>query len=272
MRIYRVPLELLLTVPLVVICLYFIFRWRKFGEDAFTWNHEYFQLACSFGVAVCVAGFIATFLPQPWHIAVFWLVAFIGLVVGLSYWASQELAGAAILSILIVIVGVVSMPIPRAIHRFMFGAPEPAREDILAGVPRRSFAMSLPDGWHELPGKSPRTYTRQAEGSGVLQISLQPPSDHPISTGTDAEKELTQLLDSIGKSMDLGRRLSISHDTCASGVMAFADYQSDQHGLMRFWLIPTEVTVFATYTDGRSSVAEHEIAEAHTTLKAAKFE
>lgn len=271
-RFRGVPLELWLTLPFVVICLYLVFRWRKFGEDAFTWNHEYFKLACSIGAAVWIAAFLATFLPEPWHIGVFWVVAFIVAVLALSYWASQELPSAAILSLLIVVVGVVSMPIPRFIRHFLFGASDPARKDILAGIPRRTFTLNLPDGWRELPGKSPRTYSRQAEGSGVLQVSFQPPLDHPATTGADAERELSGLLDSIGKDMALGQRLSISHEECASGIMAFANYQSEQHGLMRFWLLPTEVTVFATYTDGRSTVSEREIAGAHKTLKEGKFE
>ena len=271
-RINRVPLEFWLTLPFVVVCLYLVFRWRKFGEDAFTWNHEYFKLACSIGAAVWGGVFLVRFLPEPWHIAVFWLVVFIGAVLALSYWGSQELLNAAILALFIVVVGVVSMPIPRFVRHFLFGVSEPTRKDILAGIPHRSFALNLPDGWQEISGKSPRTYTRRAEGSGVLQLSLQPPLDRPITTGTDAEKELSELLDSIGKDMDLGKRLSMSHEDCASGIMAFADYQSEKHGPMRFWLIPTELTVFATYTDGRATVAEPEIADAHRSLKAAKFE
>jgi hypothetical protein len=271
-RIRGVPLEGWLTLPFVVVCLYLIFRWRKFGEDAFTWNHEYFKLACSVGVAVWIGAFLATFLPEPWHIASFWLVACIGAVLALSYWCSQDLASAAILSLLIVAVGVIAMPIPRFIRHFLFGAPEPARRDVLAGAPRRSFALKLPDGWQEIPGKSPRTYTRRAEGSGFFQVSLQPPLDHPATTGADAERELSDLLDSIGKNMDLGRRLSVAHEECASGIMAFADYQSDKHGLMRFWLLPTEVTVFTSYTDGSPAVAESELAEAHRALKEARFE
>lgn len=271
-RVRGVPLELWLTLPFVVICLYLIFRWRKFGEDSFTWNHEYFKLACSIGAAVWGATFLATFLPEPWHIAVFWLVAFIGAVLALSYWGSQGLTSAAILSLFIIFVGVVSMPIPQFIRHFLFGTQEPARRDFLAGVPRRSFTLNLLDGWQELPGKSPRTYSRQADGSGVLQVSLQPALEHAVTSGGDAERELSELLDSIGKDMVLGQRVSVSHEECASGIMAFADYKSDQHGLMRFWLIPTEVTVFASYTDGRSTVSEREIAEAHKTLKGAKFE
>jgi hypothetical protein len=271
-RISGLPLEMWLTLPFVVICLYFVFRWRKFGEDAFSWNHEYSQLACSIGVAVWISVFLVGFLSEPWHVAVFWLVAFIGTVLALSCWRNQELLDAVSLAALIVVVGVISMPVPAHIGHFLFGAPEPERNDVLAHLPRRSLALNLPDGWREIPGETPRTYTRRAEGSGLLQLSLEPPLDPRVTSGADAEKELSQLLDSIGKKMDLGKRISLSHEECASGIMAFADYQSDKHGPLRFWLIPAEVTVIASYTDGRPTVAEPEIAEAHRTLKAAKFE
>src|SRR5690349_7765283 len=88
-RFRGVPLEWWLTLPFVIICLYLVFRWRKFGEDAFTWNHEYFKHACSIGAGVWFAAFIATFLMEPSHIAIFWLSAFIVAVLALSYWASQ---------------------------------------------------------------------------------------------------------------------------------------------------------------------------------------
>ncbi|MCY3022306.1 MAG: hypothetical protein NTW87_25115 [Planctomycetota bacterium] len=134
----------------------------------------------------------------------------------------------------------------------------------------RQLRLTLVAGWYEEPGKSPRTFRRRADGSGVLQISLQPPLKRKVTTGEEAENELARLLDSLG--MDLGERQLMAHDKCSSGILATAIYKSQKQGLLQFWLIPREVTVFASYTMGSLETVRQEVAEANEMVKTATLE
>lgn len=107
-QIYRIPPEAIL-IPVIIAYLYVIFRWRKFGEDAFTWNHEYLSRACKIALPVWIAGFLSWSLPEVWQIAVLWVVAFIAIVLAMNYWASEDLLNAAIISLFICVAGLGTM-------------------------------------------------------------------------------------------------------------------------------------------------------------------
>lgn len=132
------------------------------------------------------------------------------------------------------------------------------------------IVVSLPAGWHEEPGASPRSYRRDGENSGFLKISLQPPPDHRIKTGVEAETLLTELLNGLG--MDLGERKLLSHGDCAAGIMAFAVHKVPKVGLAQFWVIPGKVTIFATYEMGGLETVKQEMQEAHNIMKGVKIE
>ena len=270
--ILGVPLQWWLTFPLVVLCLYGVFRWRRFGEDSYAWNHQYFQLALAFSMAVCALALCSTrLLSETWQHAALWTTVLVATGLTLRFARGQDWTNTAILSVAVVALGLGSIRLAGTIGPALYRPTRPRVHDPLAGVPRATFSPEFPAGWQEQPGQSPRAYKRGAEGSGVLQISLYPPSDRPAPTGADAEQELSDALDSVANNMHLGERVSLSHEDGAAGPLAFADYHTEAHGPVRFWMILSQVRVFASYTDGKSPVAEREIAEAHAVLKAARF-
>ena len=134
---------------------------------------------------------------------------------------------------------------------------------------RRSVIITLPSDWHEVEGARPRAYRRRGPSSGILQISLKPPLDDPISSGEQALARLDELLAELGP---LGKQLASGHDECAAGFMAFALYKHDKNGLMAIWFIPGEVTVFATWQMGSTATAAIERSEAHEIMRQVRFE
>ena len=270
--ILGVPVQWWIALPVVVLCLYAVFRWRRFGEDAYTWNHEYFKLALTFGMALCALALLSVRLfREPWEHAALWAAVFIATGLTLRFSRRQDWVNTAVLSAAVVVVGLGSVALSGTIRHALFRPVRWDANDPLAGIPRSTFSPVFPDGWQEQPGRSPHTYKRGDAGSGVFQISLLPPPDEPNPTGADAEKDLSNILDIVAKDMNLGQRISISREDAAAGPMAFADYRTDTHGPVRFWMILAETRVFASYTDGKSPVAEREIAEVHAVLKAARY-
>lgn len=96
----------------MVICLYAVFRWRRFGEDAYTWNHEYFKLALTFGMALCALALFSTRLFQePWEHTALWATVFVLTVLTLRWSRHQDWANTAILSMAVIVVGLGSIPL-----------------------------------------------------------------------------------------------------------------------------------------------------------------
>lgn len=270
--ILGVPLQWWITLPVMVICLYAVFRWRRFGEDAYTWNHEYFKLALTFATALCALTLLSTlWLPERWEQAALWAAIFVATGLTLRFSRHQDWANTAVLSVAIIVIGLGSVALAGTIRHALFRPVKWGANDPLAGVPRSTFSPVFPPGWQEQPGLSPHAYKRGDAGSGVLQVSLLPPPDGANPTGAEAEKDLSDALDSVAKGMDLGQRVSISHEDATAGPMAFADYQTNTHGPVRFWMILSEARIFASYTDGKSPTAEREIGEAQAVLKSARF-
>jgi hypothetical protein len=131
-----------------------------------------------------------------------------------------------------------------------------------------TFVMRLPDGWYEAerePGA--HCYRRRVEGSGELRVSLQPPLAGRVRSGRRAEQELARLVAGLGADLDLGERLALTSGRCALGVYATALCKSERHGLLQFWLIPAEATVFASYTMGSLDAVKQDLAEAMQIMR-----
>jgi hypothetical protein len=267
----------LLVYPCVVLCLYVVFRWRKFGEDDYTWNHSYFRYACGVGAIVWLIAFLVGWFTEPWEIGLCWLVAAVVGTLVLSRWTATDWLRTILLALLIAGVGVLAMPAQRWIGWALYHPVKVRyRPSVLDGVPISRFVFQPPAGWREIPNQRPRTYRRDAAGSGVFQVSLLPPVEPSISaSGEAAEQTLAKMLDEVGKDMDLGQRLSLTHEPCATGFLATARHQTAQHGLICFWLIqthaPPHTAVFATYTDG-GAPAQEEIAQFQQALKTASWD
>jgi hypothetical protein len=133
-----------------------------------------------------------------------------------------------------------------------------------------NFILPLPSGWESIPGKLSSTYRSTRPGAGFFQLSMHPPLEGKVD-GARAEKELDSLLSEMKSDMPFGRRLEIGHLPARSGFLAYARYQSDEHGTIGFWLLPAANMVFATYVDGGSSASPADLREAQEALQAAEF-
>lgn len=113
-------------------------------------------------------------------------------------------------------------------------------------------------------------FHRRVDHAGVLQISLQPPLPRKVTAGEEIEQELAHLLD--GLSMDLGDRELLAHDSCPAGIFATAIHRSKKQGLLQFWLIPGDVTVFASYTMSSLDTVKQDLTEANEIVKTIRLE
>lgn len=271
-RLNGVPLEAWVTLPLVVVSLYVLFRWRKFGEDSFTWNHSYLKRAVVYGVGVWGLSLVIPLLPEPWQRIAAWVALAAIATVALDYWGGEGLASALKAALLMAAIGFLAMPLPAYIGRFVYGEQTPTiLKELRREGKARTFHLALPPSWEELAGSSPRGYRSSRPGAGILQISLQPPLNGPVDAER-ARRELDTLLVKLDADLGVGKRLTLTTTPGVFGPIAKATTQSEQHGLLAFWLLPGEVTIFATYTDGSSRAAEADITEADAALRTVRLE
>ncbi len=280
-RFRGIPIETWALLPAVIAALYVIFRWRKFGEDSFTWNHTYHTRAIAYGLGVWGLVVVTPLLPEPWHRFVLWGVVAIITILILDYWGSDGIFGSAILVLFMLLVGVTALPLPRVIGHFLYGEPDLATEstpdepailrELRAEGKLTTFALELPPNWKEVTGQKLRTYRSDRVDGGVLQISLFPPDEKPLD-GPQLEQKLGGLLDDLGTEMAFGPRVSLAHSQAAAGLMATARHRSKDHGALAFWMIASEATIFASYTDGGEDAAESDIAEIGRALALVRLE
>jgi hypothetical protein len=134
----------------------------------------------------------------------------------------------------------------------------------------RTLRVILPSDWCEVPGRSPREYRRQAEGAGVLQVSLQSPQAQ-LSARPDTLLAWLQAF--IRDSMpELDGAVHEQGLECSAGPCAFSLRRSKQYGLVGLWVIPAEAFVFATYIMGSPDTVKDELADAMTIMESAYFE
>ena len=134
----------------------------------------------------------------------------------------------------------------------------------------RTLRVILPSDWREVPGRSPREYRRQAEGAGVLQVSLQPPQPQ---LSAKPETLLPWLQAFIRESMpELDAAVHEEEIECSAGPCAFSLRRSKQYGLVGLWVIPAEVFVFASYIMGSPNTVKEELDDAMTIIASAYFE
>lgn len=279
LRINGIPLEAWVTLPIVILAVYFLFRWRKFGEDTFTWNHRYLALAIPYGAAIWTIGYGATFLPELWMRLSLWAALIVIGSLALDYFETEGFTRSAILVLFLALIGLTAMPLPALVRPLVFGESTPRRSPAEPPIIKelrdagkvRTLVVSVPENWRELPDQRPRAYRSDRPGAGILRISLFPPEDNPIH-GPAASDHLAKLIDKLGPSLDPGKNLRRNHTNTPIGTLATARYQSDEHGLTAFFLIPSELTIFATYTDGAPEIAKQEITEAIAILKELQFE
>src|SRR5678815_4858087 len=109
----------------------------------------------------------------------------------------------------------------------------------------------LPADWVEVPHQSPREFRNTAR-FGSVQISLLP----PLPQLSAAPDQLLPWLQAYIRSRapelhDLVREHEVE---CTVGRGAFSLRRSVQQGLVAFWVIASDVLVFATYVSGSPEV------------------
>ena len=139
-----------------------------------------------------------------------------------------------------------------------------------SALQKRTLLVDIPPGWHEEPGEGTHVYRRDGADSGYLHISLQPPLPQSVTSGAEAEAQLQNLLDNLG--MPLGERVLLTHTDGAVGTIAVAVYKSPERGLLQFWMIPSDATIFASYNMGNLETAKQEMSEAHEIMKNVRWE
>jgi hypothetical protein len=254
------PLEVWITLPLVVIALYVVFRWRKFGEDSFTWNHSYFKRACTFGIGVWLLSYVSTLPPEPWQRAAVWVAAAIIGVLALDYWGGEGIFPAATIGLFMVLVGATAMPIPKVIGHFIYGDFEPNRREPV-------FRPNIPADWQLVRGTS-STYRSPRGGAGLFEIRDLPPFAEPPDEAAITER-FRELLDGMEPALKPVTTPPLSFTKTKLGLLAFAEYPSKDHGLVAVWLMAGSKPVSATYHDGSNAAAEADIREGREILRTA---
>ena len=123
--------------------------------------------------------------------------------------------------------------------------------------------VSLPTDWEEVPNES-RSYRRKGVNGGTLTISLRPPVANAIDENAVVDA-LGDMLNGVG--LDVGQEVTSAHGPSPMGIIATSLYKSQRHGLLQFWLVAAEVTVFASYIMGDLSEAKKDLLEAHQIVK-----
>ena len=139
----------------------------------------------------------------------------------------------------------------------------------MVSTKQRQLYVFLPEGWHEVAGESPRAFRRDGDRTGWLRISLHPPEGLREAPGQALIVRLHEILRAT--KMELGAHVSSSFGPCSEGMMAFSVWRSSNYGLMKFWLIPAERSIFGSFMCGDMETAEREAGDAHGILESAHF-
>ena len=144
----------------------------------------------------------------------------------------------------------------------------------MVGVPvavwKRTHLL-LPDGWYEVPNRSPREYRRAVAGAGVLQVSHLPPRPQVRGNDDDVDDALTDLLAESVDAMGLGEPLSCTTGPCTYGRYVTAVFQHPEQGRVRVWFLgrPDEPLLFATFVKQAAAGWEEESADAQAMMESA---
>jgi hypothetical protein len=142
--------------------------------------------------------------------------------------------------------------------------------ETLVQVWKRTHLL-LPDGWYEVPNRSPREYRRAAAGSGVLQVSHLPPRPQVRGTDGEVDEALTDLLAESADALELGEPLACATGPCTYGRYVTALFRHPEQGRVRVWFPgrPGEPLLFATFTKQASPGWDEESADAQAMMESA---
>jgi hypothetical protein len=128
---------------------------------------------------------------------------------------------------------------------------------------RFSVEVSLPPTWEQVPEQQ-HAYRRAGVSGGVLRLSLKAPLEPPPLDAATVSAHLTALLSK--SSMDVGDEIKAFTSTLEMGPAASSLRKSEKRGLLQFWLIAGEITVFASYTMGNLAEATTDLAGAQQII------
>jgi hypothetical protein len=131
----------------------------------------------------------------------------------------------------------------------------------------RQLVVHFPHTWEAIQGQS-RAFRRKGENTGQLRLSLCPPIEGN-GDGNAVSNRLSTTLLSIGK--ELGEEIHSSHRLCSLGVMATSIWRSSSQGLQQYWMVESEVSIFASYVMGSLETIEIEMAEAQQIIDGLRF-
>jgi hypothetical protein len=127
----------------------------------------------------------------------------------------------------------------------------------------------LPDDWYEVPGDS-RAYRRRSEGSGWLRLTLLPPERELATDGDAVVARLEELIEQFG-GPDTGEKIGSAYGPCNEGLLATSLWKSPRYGILRFWLIPGRMTLFACFEMGDPESVGQETSDAQDMMESVHF-
>jgi hypothetical protein len=71
---------------------------------------------------------------------------------------------------------------------------------------------------------------------------------------------------------DIGEEVASAQGVCPLGLSATSLRRSPERGLLQFWLVAGEVTVFASYIMGDLDAAKQDLAEAQQIMSSIGFQ
>jgi hypothetical protein len=133
---------------------------------------------------------------------------------------------------------------------------------VRAFMRRHTIEVLLPAGWEAISEET-HAYRRCGVNGGRLRLSLAPPHPDYADRGALLVR-LRELLAAMGQ--DTGEELTHAQGSCSLGASATTLRGSAERGLMQFWLVAGDVTVFASYIMGDLDAAQKDLVEAQQIM------
>src|SRR5690242_17607775 len=134
---------------------------------------------------------------------------------------------------------------------------------------RRRLNLKFPPDWEPVGGEN-RTYRKKGNETGSLRLSLNPPIDIDPNGDEALVEHLRSLVKSTG--LDIGSEVHATLARTPIGRLATILFRSPSVGLLQFWLIDSEVAIFASYSMGGLATVEAELMDANGIMKSVFFE
>ncbi|MEM6885945.1 MAG: hypothetical protein AAF571_13035, partial [Verrucomicrobiota bacterium] len=131
---------------------------------------------------------------------------------------------------------------------------------------KKTIIVDLPETWAEFPSEgSGRIYRPQYMDAGTMRVYLMPPTDHD-----NVLIALSEQTESLG--MPLGEQIHCEITKGALGAVATMLRKIPGVGLVQFWLLKCEITIFALHEMGNLETIHSELKQASEIIHNIHFE